>query len=63
MLGERQILLRDAVVGILDLAEVQERRAAERQHEGVKIDRGKGGGRRLGRHAGGVGRRRLRGRR
>ena len=32
-----------AGVGALELAQVQQRRAAERQHEGVEVDRGQPG--------------------
>ncbi len=45
MLGQRQILLGHAVVGILDLAEMQERGASQREDEGVKVDRGERGDR------------------
>ena len=53
VLGQGQVLLRRADVGVLELAQVKQRRAAQRQHEGVKVDRRAGSVRRPGAAASG----------
>ena len=53
--GQRQVLLGRADVGMLELAQVKQRRAAQRQHEGMKIDRRAGCGAPPGRRGPGAG--------